>query len=119
MLDALSILAQRIRPASPLFAGAALVMFLAAAALIIGDTSGRADQWLALILTMLVWSICGWVFIRVFATVPPPPTPDHQGLALLLAWLNRAFHWMLALIFAGATAAAVLLTSRLISEWTG
>ena len=36
----------------------------------------------------------------VFATIPAPPAADQQGIALLLAWLNRAFHLMLALVFA-------------------
>ena len=119
MLDTLAILARRIRPAAPLFAGAAAVLFVAAATLVVADSTGRADAWLTLIIVLLLWSVCGWVFIRVFATVPAAPLREQAGLPLLMAWLNRAFHWLLALAFAGTTAAAVLLTARLIEEWAG
>jgi hypothetical protein len=119
MLDAIALLARRIQPAAPVFAGTAVLLFIAAAGLILLDSTGRADPWLTLIIVLLLWSVCGWVFIRVFATIPAPPAADQQGIALLLAWLNRAFHLMLALVFAGATVAAVLLTSRLAGEWGG
>jgi hypothetical protein len=119
MLNAISILARRLRPAEPALAAAAVLLFLAAAVLVVVDSSGRTDPWLALIVVLLLWSVCGWVFIRVFATLPAPPFAGQRGLSLLLAWLNRAFHWLLALVFAATTVAAVLLTSRLLGELGG
>jgi len=119
MLEALATLAARLRPASPFFAGAAALLLIAAAALVLLDPTGQWDQWLSLVLMLLLWCVCVWIFIRIFATVPPPPSTDLRGLARLRAALNRAFHWLLAAVFAGLTVAVVLLTIRIGGELTG
>jgi hypothetical protein len=115
MLEFLSRLARRIRPAAPLLAVLAGLLFSAIVVLILTTGSAAADRWLTAGVAALLWTLCGWVFIQAFATVPPPPEPGLRGLRKLQRQLNRAFHRLLALALVGLVLASLLLTKRLLT----
>lgn len=63
-----------------------------------------------------LWLLFGLVFVVTFADVPPSPTPQVGVGARLLRRVNRGFHWLLAGAFGIATAAAVVITARLLND---
>lgn len=117
MLDRLSQAAGRLRPLAPALAIVSTVLFAVAAAITVSTTSERADAWLLPVLTLLVWTVCALVFTLAFTSVPPAPGPDLRGTERLRVQLNRLFHWLLALVFAGTAFAALSLTEKLLGDW--
>jgi hypothetical protein len=119
MLETLQRFANRMRPAAPVFAAAAVILFLLCAVLLLTTGSAAADRILLPAIAALVWSICGYVFVRTFESVPAPPAPGMGAWARVRRSTARAWHWMLAAVFAAATVAALMLTNRLIGEALG
>lgn len=68
------------------------------------------------LIALMLWVVCALVFILAFSRIPAQPSSDMRGLRMLTRLLNRAFHWLLLGIFALITAAAILITSRLLLE---
>jgi hypothetical protein len=116
MLDTLQRLARWMRPAAPVLAFAGFALLLLCVGLLLLTEAARTDHLLLPAIAALVWCLCGYVFIRTFQQVPAFPSADLRGWQRLKRLFARAWHWLLALIFIATSIAALLLTSRIISE---
>ena len=117
VLETLSALARRLRPAAPALTIALALLVAATVVAVLAPTVEALQAALPLLFTALLWTICVLVFLLVFTHVPPPPGPQLRGLGRLGAQLNRGIHWLLAGAVLGLTLAAALLTLRLIGDW--
>jgi fatty acid desaturase len=116
MLETLSRLAVHLSPLRHALTIALALLAAVAALAVFNPDMAMLQSALPAIVAGLLWALCGIVFIHAFATVPPPPPADLRGASRLLRRINRGFHWLLFIIFAGITAAALLLTARLIND---
>lgn len=117
MLDTLQRLAQWMQPAARYLSVAAVILLLTCLGLLLLTAGGeRGDRLLLPAIAGLVWCIFGYVFIQTFESVPAPPGAEIRGWRMLKRRLARAGHWLLAIVFLGATIAALTLTNRIISE---
>jgi hypothetical protein len=116
MLATLSRTASRLQPLRPALGIALGALALAVAIAIFNPDLSGLQRALPALVAALLWVICALVFVQVFATVPAPPEPELRGLGRLVRRLNRGFHWLLFALFALITAAAVLITIRLVSD---
>ncbi|MCF7984272.1 MAG: hypothetical protein K9L70_07700 [Thiohalocapsa sp.] len=119
MLETLQRLATWMRPAAPFFAGVAILLFALCAVLVLTTRSASADRVLMPAIAGLLWTLCGYVFVRTFESVPAPASPDMSAWRRLKRGVSRAWHWLLAAAFAAATIAALLVTNHLIREALG
>jgi len=116
MLETLSRYAISLRPLRPGLGIALALLALVATIAIFNPKIAGLQTALPALITALLWVLCGLVFIQVFATVPAPPDADLQGWSRLVRRINRGFHWLLFAALAMITAAAVMLTARLIGD---
>lgn len=119
MLERLHGLASAIRPAAPFLAAVAALLLIGCALLILTTRSAAMDRILLPMIAGLVWSVCGYVFIRAFETIPVAPHPGMRTWAKLRRRMARAWLGLLALALGGAMLAALSLSGRLIGEAFG
>jgi Mn2+/Fe2+ NRAMP family transporter len=116
MLERLSRYAVRLRPLTPGLGIALAVLALVVAIAIFNPKIAGLQTALPALITALLWVLCVLVFIQVFASVPAPPDASLQGWSRLVRRINRGFHWLLFAALALITAAAVMVTMRLIGD---
>ena len=94
------------------------VIFLGLLAAIIFSVDSRLDdQYLIPSILGLLWSWSLYVFISTFQVIPEKADGGGTFFRQVRQRIHRSWYWLIALIFAGTTVAALLLTLKLVSIW--
>lgn len=118
MIDTLQRFALRIRPLRHVAVALAVVCLVGLAMILfVAPASGDSNRFLVPALVGLVWCVSAYGFIDTFQSVPVAIDESHGLFARAKRALARAWYWLLALVFAASTAAALLLTFKLASVW--
>ena len=116
MLEALSNAAARLRPLMRALVVVLIALLVATSAGVFLSEVGILQTALPALIALTLWVICALAFILAFSSVPARPTTEMRGLPLLGRLLSRGFHWLLLGTFALITVAALLITSRILTE---
>ncbi|MBK5930862.1 hypothetical protein [Halochromatium salexigens] len=114
MLESLSRIATRLRGLTSALIVLLIVLLIGAAIIIFNPGSHALQAALPAVIALLLWTLCGLVFIQTFTTVPTRPSPEMRGFPRLARRLNRGFHWLLFATFILISIAALMLTTRLL-----
>lgn len=120
MIDAFQKIAVRIKPLRYLAVVLGLLCLLALAVIVLGGpASGEQNRYLVPALVGFIWCLSAYGFIDTFQSVPPRADRSHRFFARIKLHLFRGWFWLLAVLFAASTLAALFLTFKLGSFWLG
>jgi len=77
------------------------------------------DRYLVPALIGFIWSLSAYGFIDTFQSVPARLETPRGMLARIRRAVARGWYWLLAILFAASTLAALLLTFKLGAYWLG
>lgn len=120
MIDSFRKIAVRIRPLRHVAVVLGVVCLAAALAIVlVAPASGEHNRYLVPAMVGFVWCLSAWGFIDTFQSVPERGEPGRGLFTRLKRGLQRGWFWLLAVLFAASTLAALFLTFRLGSFWLG
>lgn len=120
LIDSLQKIALRLRPLR--YAALVLgVLCLGALAVIVfvAPAAGEHNRYLVPAMVGFIWCLSAWGFIDTFQSVPERAGRQHGFFARIKLHLSRGWFWLLAILFAGSTLAALFLTFKLGAFWLG
>lgn len=85
--------------------------------LLLASDSHQGDRFLMPSFVGLLWAISLFTFIEAFSAVPSRVDADLTLFGRFGRRMKRGWYWVLMVVFLGATAVALVLTSRLVSIW--
>ena len=94
-----------------------LISFLLIVTLIFVAQSGTGKRWLMLGFISLLWAISTYAFIVNFQSIPTKADKTMRFFTRIKRHIHRAWHWLVALIFLGATSGALFISYRMIYVW--
>ncbi len=94
----------------------ALFLGLIAASLL-GIGSNQLGQYLEPCFIGLIWALATYAFVATFEEIPAPADRTDGLATKIRRKLSRARYWLIALAFVGTTVLALMITSRLLSDW--
>ena len=106
------------------------IQFLRLPAIVVGSMSlilictlifiaqpGAGDRWLMPGFVSLLWAVSTYAFIVNFQSIPAKVDKSMRFFTRLKRNIHRAWYWLVALIFLGASLGVLFVSYRMIFVW--
>ena len=117
MIEKFGTIVKIIRPARPVFFLLSVISFLSFLYLLLAGRPLDQDRYIIPAIVVFLWSLSACAFIDNFSGMQELTVDEAGFWKRLRLRLQRAWYWLIALVFTAATLFGLALSYKLVSIW--